>query len=329
MPEQSTIRRAAAIVAGARPQSSPTTAAHPSAVKECYGLGRRVLALLLGIQLPVPPREDPTPAAPVGPQSVVRADATSDDERDDYGMLLHVLKEYVAAEPAERLRQRPHALEYLKDLNGLLKITEFDSRFRHSLTVFTAMGHRSVSYPRLSAHLDFPGLDQHHQFVYSIHRDAVHEVRDRLDSFRWRTKWLSRERLIDFDALQVLLELRSSTEDPDQLFTAWRQHIPVDAHYVIPREKDLGQIIDWIEADPGEPIARKLEEVRDALAVASHDFIGDDLSGADIKDIPLGGVHWSPATTTWPSLWRTTIADASVPVEPGIYRVDDDVTIRD
>ncbi|MFE9769531.1 hypothetical protein ACFYPC_34270 [Streptomyces sp. NPDC005808] len=45
---------------------------------------------------------------------------------------------------------------------------------------------------------------------------------------------------------------------------------------------------------------------------ASNDFVGADLTGAKLDDVPLEGILWD-ATTLWPAQWETRVRRASLP----------------
>ncbi|HEY1175721.1 MAG TPA: hypothetical protein VGF17_06160, partial [Phytomonospora sp.] len=54
------------------------------------------------------------------------------------------------------------------------------------------------------------------------------------------------------------------------------------------------------------------------VADGLHDFTGADLSAADLDDVPLTGIRWSPATR-WPAGWAGHVAERSAEREPGVY----------
>ncbi|MFD3353430.1 hypothetical protein [Streptomyces fradiae] len=68
--------------------------------------------------------------------------------------------------------------------------------------------------------------------------------------------------------------------------------------------------------------AQTLRLVVAAVERASSDFVGEDLSRANLDDIPLKGVRWD-AGTIWPDEWETWIRQASRPAggEEGVLIV--------
>ncbi|WP_232838700.1 hypothetical protein [Streptomyces geranii] len=57
-----------------------------------------------------------------------------------------------------------------------------------------------------------------------------------------------------------------------------------------------------------DALARVVAEVEQA----SNDFVGADLTGAKLDDVPLEGILWD-ATTLWPAQWETRVRRASLP----------------
>lgn len=58
----------------------------------------------------------------------------------------------------------------------------------------------------------------------------------------------------------------------------------------------------------------------DRLDEALTSMAGADLTGADLRSIPLEGVRWSHATR-WPPGWEERIRHDSIVIEPGLYEI--------
>ncbi|GIG63789.1 hypothetical protein [Phytomonospora endophytica] len=63
------------------------------------------------------------------------------------------------------------------------------------------------------------------------------------------------------------------------------------------------------------------------VAAGLHDFTGADLSAAELGDVPLAGIRWSPATR-WPDGWAGHVEALSVEREPGRYEIRAGASVR-
>ncbi|MFE5626785.1 hypothetical protein ACFQ8S_32555 [Streptomyces virginiae] len=68
--------------------------------------------------------------------------------------------------------------------------------------------------------------------------------------------------------------------------------------------------------------AQALHRVVIAVERVSSDFVGEDLSQANLNDVPLKGIRWD-ACTLWPVEWEALIRQASMPAsgEQGVLIV--------
>jgi hypothetical protein len=66
-----------------------------------------------------------------------------------------------------------------------------------------------------------------------------------------------------------------------------------------------------------------LIELQELLDWMLSDFIGADVRGASLADVPLVGIRWS-AATRWPTDWVERIRVASVEIAPEIFEITDD-----
>ncbi|OLF18146.1 hypothetical protein [Actinophytocola xanthii] len=342
MSDSSALRRAAVVVTGAPDRLAESAIHRSTAVAKRYGLGRRVLALVLGVRLPLPHGAASSPPAPARPTASDPAGVGKDKRKDTrpgrdeeaaraFQRLLDVLRGYVLADPAERLRQRPQALEYLKDLNGLVRITKLESRLGHRPELVVRY-HDRVEGACPAGSLS--SLQKYQPFMLDMHRDALnHLCNSRGNHLRRRAhgprQLLRRVRSSTGDPAEVLYRLGTHTDDPDQLFYEWRRHLPVEPEHLDPSDRDdPAEILERAGGDDRAPDLPKLEDVRDALALASHDFTDEDLSGADLTDVPLRGVYWS-TTTQWPESWQAQIAKASERVDATTLRVSENAVRED
>ncbi|AXE27878.1 hypothetical protein C0216_30635 (plasmid) [Streptomyces globosus] len=93
-----------------------------------------------------------------------------------------------------------------------------------------------------------------------------------------------------------------------------------DAESLLGADMVVQDLAEDLEQAQGK--AQTLRLVVAAVERASSDFVGEDLSRANLDDIPLKGVRWD-AGTTWPDEWEAWIRQASRPAggEEGVLIV--------
>lgn len=320
------LRRSLAVVTGADRVSKPSTSPCGHA-KHHYSLTRRVLAVLLGIDLPVPAcpagAEGACPAH-VGPNPALPTTA-------GYDYFVKAVKAYATADPPDRLQSRLYALESLKDLNELIGLLTIESSLR-GVDVALSRVMTNLRLPDTETLIGVTANWAHIRscqlYISCVHQHTLREIRAHVEEFAGEY-WASRRdvyrrtgRQVQLDYYMRLLQnLRATMGDVDKKFHAWRSRLIIEIDPHVYHRGPAVDIIRRVETNPEEAPEHNLEDVRDALAVASHDFVGADLRDADLEHVPLGGIRWN-AATRWPKAWLDKLRSLSTEVEPGVLQVE-------
>lgn len=305
-----------------------------------HGLARRVVAILVGVDLPV--------AAASGSvrnthDSYLKHLSRSGDgpgrglssyvnkEVAEYEYFFKTVKSYIKAEAPDRVQSRLYALASLKNLDQLVRIAAAENSFQGLDLEFLRLAttFRSTdSSVRTEISHGWAHVRSCQHYFASAHQRTLREAVAQVGGFtiEYRNNRLliraGTERQSDLEYyMRLLKELRSEAAAAGGEVLWWRSRIVIE---IDPRIYGRGPAMDLIrrlETEPSRKIEQNLGDVRDALAVASHDFIGADLRQANLEDVPLGGIRWD-RTTRWPRSWLRRLRSLSTEVEPGILRID-------
>lgn len=336
MATDSILRRSWSVMTGTDRVRSAAASAEHSRLN--YSLTRRVAAILLGVPLPaILPRSSDVgqvrksaPATRITLRAPHRLPIHPKDDLAEYNYFLRIVKSYVAAEASDRIQSRLYALASLKNLDLLIDVTVAENSFRGLDTAFQ----RIATTFRTTDACTFVDLSNNwaqirscqHYFA-AAHRRMVREAAAQVYSFtveyrarqgRIRSRT---ERPAQFEHYMRLMEVLCSEDVAHDELRPWRSGLSI---VIDPHVYDRGPAADLIrqlESAPSDKPEAKLEDARDALTVASHDFIGADLRHANLDDVPLGGIRWN-AATRWPRSWLQRLRTLSTEVEPGILQVN-------